>query len=153
MKYRKNIIILLICLLLLGGTVVSVVYISNYNKPKFANYDLDASDSKHYVANEKVNISNESFIYKSHQLLSITETKSWKLDVEIDDDAYQLLHDGYTFMLAKDDQLLLDTNCDYKDGSIILIDFLAEQNRDFNQIVIRDNGNFKILVTIDLKVQ
>ena len=149
MKHKKLIIIFL-CIVAFILSLVGINYISDSDKEKFAVYDIDASDSAHYNLNEDVKINNKTLKLIDYQLLQITHVKEWELNIELSDTTYQMLHDKYSFQLAKDDQLLLKSACSYRNGKIFVVDMLIDENRDFNQIVLINNKDYKIIATINL---
>ncbi|MDD2469447.1 MAG: hypothetical protein PHI22_00755 [Bacilli bacterium] len=150
MKKNKSIIIIIVYIVLFTFTLIGINYISNFNKPQYATYDLDARDSIHYKLGEKTKVNKVKFTLKKVIPLDKEEFLQWELDLEIDNKSYQILHDNYSFKLANNDRLLLKTDCAYKEGKIIVVDTMVEQNRNFNQVVITDNSNYKILATINL---
>lgn len=147
----KKILVIICCLLILLVLFIGTpLFFSNYDTPKYVQYDMDASDSNHYKLNEEVKFNDVTFKILGYELKESDGLKYFHLNLDIDSLNYSTLQSSYTFMLAVDDNLLKKSNCSYENNSVIVVELEPNKTNNPNQIVIIDNGSFKILATINI---
>lgn len=146
-QYIKIVILIIIFVLILG--IINFVNVST--KPKFVDYDMDATDSKHYNLIDVIKIENVSFSILDYEYIETEKNPQVILNLNINDNSYQLLHDKYTFGLAYNDKYLLKSNCSYNNNELRIVDFSGNKVTQFNQFVIIDNETLKITATINLE--
>lgn len=145
---KKRIATLIVCILLLILTFITITYFTDKDKVRIMSYDLDASDSIHYQLNEDIEIEDSLFKIASYEEIV---TGEWKLEFIEKEPAWQTLHDGYTFKLAYDDKVLIDSNCMYEADTIIILDLTEQKAQVFNQFVIVNNRDHEVIATIALE--
>lgn len=141
---KKKIISTVICCICLVGVFLAYSYIQKENSKKQVSYVLNCSNVKHYSMNSMIKSEGVDFKYIGYKFLSDNEVS---LEIDIDKKNYNKLKDGFTFKLANDDTLLLETDCSYENGTVNVIN-LKSDNREFNQIVISSNADFNIIAVL-----
>lgn len=147
---KRLVVIVGFIVALVGVVYGASLFLKNDNEVKIVSYDMDASDSKHYNLGDSVVVDDIEFDYFGYSLQYDQELKNYYLDLKIDQDNFVALESAYTFMLAKDDVLLRDTNCVYKNGKIVVCEIKKIEEEHPNQFVIINNKTFKILTTIEM---
>lgn len=147
---KNKLIVCLMCIVALVAIFAIASSLPN-DKPRIVQYDTNAADSPHYTIGDKIKVGKADFIIIGYDLSKDENNlKIYNLELEINDEDYRILENGYTFMLADHDTLIKKTNCSYENNTIKVVEIKKSSVENPNQIVIIENESFEILATVSL---
>lgn len=144
---RGKVLVSVLCLIVLYISFSSFPNASDGEK-KYVTYDLDASDSQCYTLGELIRFQGLSFKVSGVERYTVNDLREYSICLEIDDNSFNKLQSGYTFMFANDNVVWKRSSCSYDTGLTVVE--IEKNPCEPNRIVLMDNSSLNILISIDL---